>query len=275
MPLSVVDLYKKILPKTNCGDCGYPTCLAFAGMVVSEQLALKKCPHIDPELLESAQAELNDQYADGKWTKKDMAADALNWAKERATSMTIEDLPERIGGQVKSDTQGSYLELPYFNGVIFIRPNRITNKDGADLNRWEQVFIYNHMAQGGWAMPTGNWKGLEAIPNTISKMKSMKAHVEAPLLERFTGKPEALAKAAVAIGGRDQQTTFPTADVAVALFPLPRIPVMLLFWDTDEADGLEAEVKLLFDETIEEHLDVESIMFLSERIRQLLRDDEM
>ncbi len=47
MPLSVVDLYRDVLPQTNCGDCGYPTCMAFAGMVVSEKLPLENCPHID------------------------------------------------------------------------------------------------------------------------------------------------------------------------------------------------------------------------------------
>jgi len=275
MPLSVVDLYKKILPKTNCGDCGYPTCLAFAGMVVSEKLPLKKCPYIELAVLSKAQAELDKQHADGKWTKKDMAADALVWAKERAASMNINDLPVRIGGILNEDNAGVYLELPYFNDSIIIRTEKIQKKDGTDLNRWEQVFVYNHMAQGGYALPTGNWKGLEAIPNTISKMKSMKAHVEAPLLERFAGRPDELKRAATAIGARDHSETFPTADVAAYLLPLPRIPVMLLFWDADPADGFDAEVKLLFDETIVEHLDVESIMFLSERIRQLLRGDEM
>ena len=48
--------------------------------------------------------------------------------------------------------------------------------------------------------------------------------------------------------------------------PLPRIPVMLHFWDSDPAEGFEADVKLLFDETIIEHLDIESIIFLSERL---------
>ncbi len=275
MSLSVVDLYQKILPKTNCGDCGYPTCLAFAGMVVSEKLLLDKCPYIEPAVLKNAQAELNEQYAAGKWVKKDMAADALVWAKERTASMDIEDLPARIGGVLKEDSAGAYLELPYFNGSILIRPDKIEKNDGTDLNRWEQVFVYNHMAQGGSALPTGNWKGLEAIPNTISKMKSMKAHVEVPLLNRFAGHPDELRKATMAIGALDYAETFPTADVAAYLLPLPRIPVMLLFWDADPVDGFDAEVKLLFDETIVEHLDVESIMFLSERIRQLLRGDEM
>jgi len=37
MSLSVVDLYKKVLPKSNCKECGFGTCLAFASMVVSEK----------------------------------------------------------------------------------------------------------------------------------------------------------------------------------------------------------------------------------------------
>jgi hypothetical protein len=45
---------------------------------------------------------------------------------------------------------------------------------------------------------------------------------------------------------------------------------MLNFWDEDISDTFEAEAKLLFDETIVEHLDIESIIFLSERIKQLL-----
>ena len=42
---------------------------------------------------------------------------------------------------------------------------------------------------------------------------------------------------------------------------------MLHFWDEDLNEGFEAKVKLLFDETIIEHLDIESIMFLSERLK--------
>ena len=79
MALSVVDLYSKILPRTNCRDCGFPTCIAFAGMVVSEKHPLKNCPHIPAHTLKSAQKELEEQYKQGKWLKKDMAAEALEW----------------------------------------------------------------------------------------------------------------------------------------------------------------------------------------------------
>ena len=71
MALSVVDLYAKILPKTNCKDCGYRTCLAFAEMVVSKKLPLKNCPHINPLILNTAQQELEQQYKEGKWLKRE------------------------------------------------------------------------------------------------------------------------------------------------------------------------------------------------------------
>ncbi len=268
MALSVVDLYKSILPRTNCKDCGFPTCLAFAGMVVSEKLPLKNCPHIAPDLLEKSQKELDEQYATGKWLKKDMAKDALIWAKERSASMSIPDLPERIGGEVTGDAENPVLKLPYFRTFIFIGKEGISGADGLTLNRWEQVFIYNHIAQGGKAVPTGKWKGLEEIPNTVSKMKSMKSHVEEPLVKRFQGRTEELREAAVKLGGKDMSREIPSAEIVFLFRPLPKLPVLLLFWDQEE--GFEAKAKLLFDETITEHLDIESIMFLSERLRQLL-----
>ena len=51
MALSGLDIYKK-LPKTNCGDCKVPTCMAFAMKVASGQAAITGCPHIDKMLVE-------------------------------------------------------------------------------------------------------------------------------------------------------------------------------------------------------------------------------
>jgi hypothetical protein len=64
-----------------------------------------------------------------------------------------------------------------------------------------------------------------------------------------------------------------SADAAFVFTPLPRVPVALLFWDEDPAEGFSAEVSLLFDETVLEHLDIESILFLSERLQELLCAD--
>lgn len=270
MALSVVDLYKNVLPKTNCRDCGFPTCLAFASMVVSEKHPLSGCPHLDGETVKRCSEELLRQYAEGKWLKRDMAADALKWASEKAASMELKDLPERIGGMLVEKTGSLFLELPYFNGAVLISTAGIERKDGLEVTRWEKVFLYNHIAQGGRRMPVGKWVGLVEIPNTVSKMKSMKSHVEQPLIDRFKGRAKDLLEKAMAIGGKNIGEKIESADVAVLFQPLPRVPVRLLFWDEALNEGIEAEVKLSFDETITEHLDIESILFLSERLRQLL-----
>lgn len=275
MPLSALDLYRDILPKTNCGDCGFPTCLAFASMVVSEQLPLEKCPHLSPETVAACLPELQAQYAAGKWTKRDMAQDALAWARQRSASMDISRLPERIGGRLVEQDGQTALELPYFNDFVLITGEAVKRRDGMPLTRWEEVFILNHMAQGGKAEPTGKWKGLIEFPNTVSKIKSMKSHVEEPLKAAFQGKTDRLQSAAVKLGGRDLTGKFGSADAALFFQALPRVPVMLLFWNPEPEDGFAAEARLLFDETITEHLDIESILFLSERLCQLLCDSSV
>jgi len=270
MALSVVDLYRDVLAKTNCRDCGFPTCLAFAGKVVSEKHPLRNCPHIAPDLLARCETELAEQYAQGKWLRRDMAEDALQWAKSRAASLAIDDLPARIGGELIQIGTETALRLPYFNGYLHIIGTSITRPDGGELTRYEQVFILNHLAQGGSRQPSGIWKGFIEFPNTVSKVVTMKKVVEDPLIKRFSGKKEELRERALTLGALPLSANKGSADVAVVFTPLPRIPVALLFWDAIPSDDFQSQAKLMFDETVLEHLDIESIVFLSERLKQLL-----
>lgn len=45
MGLTGLDIFKQ-LPKTNCGDCGALTCLAFAMKLAQQQASLDQCPHV-------------------------------------------------------------------------------------------------------------------------------------------------------------------------------------------------------------------------------------
>jgi len=48
MALSGLDIFK-LLPKTNCGDCGVPTCMAFAMKLAQKKAELSECPHASEE----------------------------------------------------------------------------------------------------------------------------------------------------------------------------------------------------------------------------------
>ncbi len=50
MALKGLDIFK-LSPKTNCKDCGCPTCMAFCMKVAQGALPIEKCPHMSEEAL--------------------------------------------------------------------------------------------------------------------------------------------------------------------------------------------------------------------------------
>ena len=58
MALSGIQIYK-LLPKTNCKECGFPTCLAFAMKLAAKQVELSACPYVSEE----SKAELAESSA--------------------------------------------------------------------------------------------------------------------------------------------------------------------------------------------------------------------
>ena len=48
MAVSGIEIFKQ-LPKTNCKDCGFATCLAFAMSLAQGKTELSLCPHVSDE----------------------------------------------------------------------------------------------------------------------------------------------------------------------------------------------------------------------------------
>ena len=55
MALTGIQIFK-LLPKTNCGECGTPTCLAFAMNLASGKAELDACPYVSDEAREQLAA---------------------------------------------------------------------------------------------------------------------------------------------------------------------------------------------------------------------------
>lgn len=58
MPFTGIEIFK-LLPKTNCGECGVPTCLAFAMKLATGKAELSACPYVSEE----ARAKLEEASA--------------------------------------------------------------------------------------------------------------------------------------------------------------------------------------------------------------------
>ena len=55
MALSGLDIYK-LLPKTNCRECGFSTCLAFAMQLAKKAIDVNKCPYLSKESKDALEA---------------------------------------------------------------------------------------------------------------------------------------------------------------------------------------------------------------------------
>jgi acetyl-CoA decarbonylase/synthase complex subunit gamma len=58
MALSGIQIFK-LLPKTNCKECGFPTCLAFAMSLAQGKTELEKCPYVSDD----TKAQLSEESA--------------------------------------------------------------------------------------------------------------------------------------------------------------------------------------------------------------------
>src|SRR5512136_792795 len=55
MALSGLEIYK-LLPKTNCKECGFPTCLAFAMKLAQKGTELANCPYVSDDAKQALEA---------------------------------------------------------------------------------------------------------------------------------------------------------------------------------------------------------------------------
>ncbi|MCI5126543.1 MAG: DUF3786 domain-containing protein, partial [Candidatus Electrothrix sp. AR5] len=120
-------------------------------------------------------------------------------------------------------------------------------------------------------LPNGTWVGMESLPNSIAKIRTLATYCEGRLSERFAGRIPELAPLCDKVGGeRGNDEQGQSADFAVIVPVLPYVPLYLLLWDQDVEDGFEARVKILFDQHVMNFLDLESLVFAAERMADRL-----
>ena len=93
MGLTGIQIFK-LLPKTNCGECGVPTCLAFAMNLAAGKAELDKCPPVDSFEHRScrlaALAHNPDTFPPDFWTAEELILSHPKWkalyARQEATA---------------------------------------------------------------------------------------------------------------------------------------------------------------------------------------------
>ena len=151
------------------------------------------------------------------------------------------------------------LRIDFLGDPHLVRRDEVVAETGEPPSIWVKVFLMYYALHSTGATPSGQWKAFRDLPNTVSKYKSFE-HSAERLAEAFAGRRSDLAAAARQLGG--EAVDGESADLAYIFQTLPRVRLMLLFWDGDE--DFAARASILVDAGILDYLDRETTCFLAE-----------
>lgn len=135
MALTGIQIFK-LLPKTNCKECGVPTCLAFAMNLASGKAELDSCPYVSDEAraqLAEASAPPIRPVAVGQGVRKATTGGETVMFRHEKTFFN----PTMFAGTITSDTDAAEVEakvkawnaLQYERVGLNLRPELVALKD--------------------------------------------------------------------------------------------------------------------------------------------------
>lgn len=262
-----LELYR-CTPKTNCGECGRPTCLAFATLAVTGQEKVSACPHLGGKELEPLLERLEEQLDRGVGISREGFEKTMEFLRGEIEKCDFRVVAKSLGAKVEERAGGVGLVLPYFNDVLLVTRSDIENLSGGVLTAWEKILVFNYVI-GGATEPSGTWVGMESLPNSVSKIKSLKAHCEERLSQLCAGRLDSFSQAALR-WGREVSREDQGIDFVAQFAVFPKLAIRLLFWDEVQEEGYPCRVKFLFDSRVLQVLDLESLLFACEQITDRL-----
>jgi hypothetical protein len=259
-------------PKTNCGECEYPTCLAFAAAVARAGADISACPYINMQGLQVTVLS----------SKKDMenlaeqVAEEQDWALIKHLQQKVSDLDfGSIAASLGADwnqQKPDILSLSYLGREVMLGKSEMLIGNDAVVDPRDQILLYNYVHSCGGRKPDGTWIGMESLPNSIAKIKTLATYCEKRIAKLLSGKSvNLLTELGMQLDGYEGPSDLGSTATSSLVVPvLPMVPQYLLFWEEDLDVGIEAKAKVLFDHGVLDYLDLESLIFSAERFAESL-----
>ena len=259
-------------PKTNCGECGHPTCLAFAAAVTRAGADINLCPYIDLQGMAviplSSKKDL-DHLDEQVSEEQDWAL--VKYLQEKVSKIDFGSIASSVGASW-NEHDHDVLSLRYLGQEVKLGKYEILLSNDKAVDPRDQILLYNYVHSCGGRKPDGTWIGMESLPNSISKIRTLETYCEKKIAKLLSGKPaQLLTDLGVQIDGYEGPPELgSTADASLIVPVLPMLPQYLLFWEEDTELGIEAKAKVLFDHNVLDFLDLESLVFSAERFAERL-----
>lgn len=239
----------KLLEKSNCGECGQGTCLAFAAAVSRGQKRLDECTRLGSDVIE--------QFGGG--------TDAMA-APEQDFDEPLEEMKARLK-DIDFSSAASRLGAGYSNGRLTVK---VCGKDFSvdqEGNFYSEIHIHgwitgpvlNYIIEGAGKPVSGQWVAFRELKGGMDWLRFFTHKCEKPLKKVADTYTDLFEDMLHIFNGKKVENHY-ESDISLVLHPLPLLPMLICYWKPE--DGLESSLNLFFDKTAGDNLSVEFIYSL-------------
>ncbi len=248
----------KLLDKSNCGECGEKTCLAFAGAVFQRRRSLGECPRLEPKVVERVTGEAQN----GK-DVKDNRQEALEILRKKVARIDLPSVADRIGGRF-SDGKLTVKML----GKDFSVDTAGNLYSQIHINPWVAAPFLDYVIRGKGIPPSGNWVSFRELSGGRAQYPLFEKRCEEPMKRMADGSTELFDDMVHVFDGKQVERGF-QSDVSVVLHFLPKVPAMVCYWSPE--DGMASSLNVFFDETADRNLSIGSLFSLGAGFAQMIQ----
>lgn len=258
-PITPLDIYRH-LNKSNCRDCGLPTCMAFAASVLNGAKPIEACPHLDP----ATAAELAPKAA--RRLEKEGFQASINALREEFTRLDLREVAQRLGATY---TDG-LLTLRCLSKDFVISPQGYLESE-CHVNPWMETLLLSYCTSSATGILSARWVPFAQLSGGATTAPYFARRCENPL-KAIADSHTGIFLDLLRLFGGEPMEGF-SADHATRLAPLPMMPIILLYTpaEAEEEAAGESTLRVLFEATATDYLGAEVITYMGRGIVEMFQ----
>ncbi len=245
---TAMDIFK-LLNKSNCRACNEKTCLAFAASVFKGEKRIDECPHLDKNVIEKYGK--NIERPKTIQSEQEKIIESL---KMEISKIDLSSAAKRVGGIFLNDK----LTLKVF-GKDFSIDSKGSLFSDIHVNPWVTIPLLNYILNCHGEPITGKWMPFRELKGGRERQGLFGQQCEKPLKRIADTYTDFFEDLMDIFNGKKEKNHY-DSDIAISLYPLPKIPILICYWKPDAE--LASDFNLFFDFTAEKNCGIGGVYAL-------------
>lgn len=244
----------KELPKTNCKDCGFETCLALATYVYAYGPAtLKKCPYISEDVIDR----ISKLFGERDISKSGTMIELWEEFRKKLTDIDFENFRGKEGFIVEKDS----LRFRLLDDEILVTKNDIQSKD-KEISEHTKILIFYFLQCITKLQGETSFCDYKSFYSKLKVRDVKQEEFEVKIQNVVKNNLGALREVIISFGGKDVSEYKDVYDLSMIVNIFPLIPILILYRQGEE--NFPPFCKLMFDKGCGLCFDSEGLEYLAD-----------